>query len=159
MSFLQAALESKKDEQPISTGVRRLLTLGASADARSRDGTTILHFAAKYSWPEVLEEILSLNVNINHRDRRGYNALDYAISNFNRSRRSSGKTTQFGKSLKCIMLLIDNGAHTDFPPNVQRERIKSIRGRAAFDFSDASGVNIRTSKGNVFVIPEKSPII
>ncbi|KAF2109455.1 hypothetical protein BDV96DRAFT_604784 [Lophiotrema nucula] len=88
-------------------------------NARSRDGQTILHFSTIRNRPDVLSQILNIRsqkMQVNHRDRYGFSALDYAVDHYNRSRRITGTVKALAQSLKCIWLLVDHGAQMTFSP-------------------------------------------
>lgn len=108
---------------------------GSDVNQRNREGGTVLHFAAKHSLLTALDFFISCGANINHRDYRGFSALDHAVGAYNRSRMKSEKAELMAKSLKCIRMLLDHGAHAAYLP-------------------DAKGKRVRTKKGNQIVIPD-----
>jgi len=101
---------------------------GADVNQRNRDGGTVLHFAAKHSLLSALEFFTSCGAKVNHRDHRGFSALDYAVASYNRSRTRSEKAELMARSLKCIRLLLDRSAHAAYLPDVKGRRVTTKRG-------------------------------
>jgi ankyrin repeat protein len=58
--------------------VAALIDAGAKVNARSKGGLTALHFAARYSEPEIAELLISVGAQVNARDPKGATPLHYA---------------------------------------------------------------------------------
>lgn len=106
MDFLLKAFEQDIDEDIICAKVRQLLLCGANANACSRGGSTILHFAAKKALPKLLEILLATHVQIYHCDNDGLCALDYAARVFRRSRYAEASVGLAARSLKSTAQLL-----------------------------------------------------
>lgn len=107
MDFLDRAVGGRLDEETIVAKTRDLVAFGANINARARDGSTLLHIAAKKSCPELLQYVLSVGVQANCWDEAGLTALDYAAESLTRSRTSSAPVSLTARSLKAAMPLLD----------------------------------------------------
>ncbi|KAF2184800.1 ankyrin [Zopfia rhizophila CBS 207.26] len=112
MKYLDKAFEERIAEELIVGTVRLLISWGANVNARSRAGSTILHFAAKKAMPELLAYALAAGAEVNHHDRDDFSALDYAANVFSKSRCATAPPELTARSLKCATRLLDHGAQT-----------------------------------------------
>lgn len=112
MDFLLQAFEQEIEESVICAKVQHLLRCGANVNARSRGGSTILHFAAKKALPKLLETLLTTDIQVDHGDNAGYSALDYAAKVFNRSRTFKAPAALTARSLKSTAHLLGVVSHT-----------------------------------------------
>jgi hypothetical protein len=111
MDFLLQAFEHNIDEDFICTKAQQLIRCGANVNARSRGGSTILHFAAKKAMPKLLETLLAANIQVDHCDNAGMSALDYAVKVFNRSRSVKAPAELTARSLKSTAHLLGVMSH------------------------------------------------
>lgn len=107
MDFIDRAVGERLEEETIVAKLRDLVAFGANINARARDGSTLLHIAAKKSCPELLQYVLSVGVQANCRDEAGLTALDYAAETLTRSRASSASVSLTARSLKAAIPLLD----------------------------------------------------
>ncbi|KAF2269946.1 hypothetical protein CC78DRAFT_574832 [Lojkania enalia] len=116
MSYLSKACEENIPEQQILSTVKRLVDWGANPKARSRNGSTILHFAAQKAYPELLLYALSTGLDVNQTSNAGltaldftavHRALDYAGSSFNKTRSRKAPPELTVRSLKMVTRLLD----------------------------------------------------
>lgn len=107
MRYLNQAIKDLVAEESIVATVRMLIPWGVNLDARSRGGSTMLHFAAKSALPELIELALDKAANVDHRDCKGFTALDYAAKMFDRSRNGKSPPELTARSLKSTMRLLD----------------------------------------------------
>lgn len=134
MDFLLKAIEQDIGEESICAKVQQLLNCGANVNARSRGGSTMLHFAAKKALPKLLEVLLATNIQVDHCDNEGFSALDYAAKVFNRSRSAKAPAELTARSLKSTAQLLGlvsnafgksrhtNATNTGIPTNDISER-------------------------------------
>ncbi|ORY08902.1 ankyrin repeat-containing domain protein [Clohesyomyces aquaticus] len=107
MDFLLQAFEHNIDEAVICSKVQQLVRYGANVNARSRAGSTILHFAAKKTFVQLLKTLLATNIQVDHCDKAGLSALDYAVKVLNRSRSVKAPAELTARSLKSAAKLLD----------------------------------------------------
>jgi ankyrin repeat protein len=107
MDFLQRAFELRIDESIICTKVMELIRYGANVNARSRGGSTILHFAAKKALPQLLEALLATDIQVDHCDIEGLSALEYATKIFQRSRNVKTPAAVTARSLRSTATLLN----------------------------------------------------
>ncbi|KAF1977481.1 hypothetical protein BU23DRAFT_297642 [Bimuria novae-zelandiae CBS 107.79] len=107
MRFLDWAIREHCDEVYILQEVRWMVSEGANPNARSRTGSTILHFGAEAALPDLVAFALSEGAQVDLRDNHGFTALDYAAGAFNRSRVLHQPPELTGRSLKSAAKLLD----------------------------------------------------
>ena len=106
MDFLLRAFDTGLEEDFICAKVKALLRGGANVNARSRGGSTVLHFAAKKAMPSLLELLLSTRIQVDHCDEAGMSALDYAAKVLQRSRSAKSRVEVMARSLKTTAQLL-----------------------------------------------------
>jgi hypothetical protein len=106
MDFLLKAFETGLSEHSICERVEHLIRDGANVNARSRGGSTILHFAAKKALPQLMQVLLTHNVQVDHQDESGHSAIDYAVKVLQRSRSAKTKAEAMARSLKSTTTLL-----------------------------------------------------
>jgi hypothetical protein len=106
MDFLLRAFDTGLEEDFICAKVKALLNAGANVNARSRGGSTVLHFAAKKAMPRLLELLLTTKVQVDHCDEAGMSALDYAAKVLQRSRSAEFRVEVMARSLKTTARLL-----------------------------------------------------
>ncbi|KAF2462991.1 uncharacterized protein BDR25DRAFT_397350 [Lindgomyces ingoldianus] len=112
MGFLNSAVGRSVNE-PLELGfIQKLIewSPNININARSRDGSTVLHFAAKASLPMILMFLVSKGAVVNQRDATGKSALDYAAESLDQSRSSGAPASFTARSMKCITILFNHGA-------------------------------------------------
>jgi hypothetical protein len=107
MEFLEMALDRGIKETLVVAKLQELESLGAKINTRNRDGDTMLHIAAKRSCPEILEHLLFVGVQVDHRNNTGLTALDYAAQNVDRSRHIKVSPHAMASSFKSATRLLD----------------------------------------------------
>lgn len=112
MDFLLRAFDQSLDEDFICAKIKILLTCGANVNARSRGGSTVLHFAAKKAMPKLLELLLKTNIQVDHQDEAGLSALDYAARVLQRSRSAKSRVEVMARSLKTTAQLLNVTSQT-----------------------------------------------
>jgi hypothetical protein len=137
MDFLLRAFDRKLEEEFICAKVKALLRGGANVNARSRGGSTVLHFAAKKAMPRLLGLLLEANIQVDHCDEAGMSALDYAAKVLQRSRSAKSRVEVMARSLKTTAQLLsarDRGtshqrSSRDIDHRAQRnvEQLSSLR--------------------------------
>jgi hypothetical protein len=110
LDFLNRLVAGSFDEEIIVAKTRDLVAFGANINARARDGSTILHIAAKKSCPGLLKYVLSVGVQANCRDEAGLTALDYAARILTRSRTPSAPAILTAMSFKVAGSLLDHAS-------------------------------------------------
>jgi hypothetical protein len=112
MDFLLRAFDQGLDEDFICAKIKVLLKCGANVNARSRGGSTVLHFAAKKAMPKLLELLLKTNIQVDHQDEAGLSALDYAARVLQRSRSAKSRVEVLARSLKTTVQLLSVTSQT-----------------------------------------------
>ncbi|KAF2711391.1 hypothetical protein K504DRAFT_500058 [Pleomassaria siparia CBS 279.74] len=111
--------------------------------ARDREHRTLLHYSTIFNQPNVLQQVLDITgqtLQVNHRDRHGFSALDYAVDNSNQIRRLSGIENDLANALKCILTLVDAGANMT-------------------STTTPGGARMTTDSGRDVLIPDTEPIV
>jgi hypothetical protein len=106
MDYLLRAFDTGLEENIICTRFELLLKCGANVNARSRGGSTVLHFAAKKAMPKLLELLLNTNIQVDYQDKAGMSALDYAAKVLQRSRSAKSRVEVMARSLKTTAQLL-----------------------------------------------------
>ncbi|OSS43323.1 hypothetical protein B5807_12040 [Epicoccum nigrum] len=106
MDFLLRAFDTGLEEDFICAKVKALLKGGANVNARSRGGSTVLHFAAKKAMPRLLELLLNTDIQVDHCDEAGMSALDYAAKVLQRSRSAKSRVEVMARFLKTTAQLL-----------------------------------------------------
>lgn len=107
MDFLEMVCREEFREKWIISKAKKLVSLGANVNARARDGSTVLHIVAKYPYPELLEYLFSVGIQVGHSDNAGHTALDYAGKTFLRSRSSNAQAIRTARSFKTATRLFE----------------------------------------------------
>ncbi|KAF2650162.1 hypothetical protein K491DRAFT_782843 [Lophiostoma macrostomum CBS 122681] len=126
MTFLVQCSIKTVPHQCILATAQDLIKCGANIHARSREGATVVHYAARRALPDVLKYILEAGGEVNHRDTEGYCALDYAADTLNMSRSKSSLPLFTALAMKTIILLLDNGAESAFVPATETHRLRNV---------------------------------
>ena len=131
MDFLLRAFDQSLAEDFICAKVKVLLSRGANVNARSRGGSTILHFAAKKALPKLLEILLGTDIQVDHRDEAGMSALDYAAKVLQRSRSAKSRVEVMARSLKTTAHLLKVTSQTKPKDRITADQgfSKAIHGR------------------------------
>lgn len=106
MDYLKYAVEDHQKPVDICEKVNSLIHCGIEFNARSRDGSTILHFAAKHALPELLELLIETNIRFDHCDDAGHTALTYAADAVDRSRIASASIDFAGRAMRSATILL-----------------------------------------------------
>lgn len=122
MEYLYKMLDANCNEAAIVSKLRDIHSYHANFNARSRDGSNVLHIAAEKSCATVIEYLLSVGVQVDHRNNAGFSPLDYAARNFDRSRNANESPQITAQSLKSVTRLL-NYALAGFSKFKPSERI------------------------------------
>lgn len=106
MIYLHQAVQNNKSEKTIFDTIQRLITLEANTHARSREGSNVLHFAAKKGFPDLIKFALDLGVQPHHVNVNDLTALDYAAKLFDRSRNWKSLPEVTARSLKVTTMIL-----------------------------------------------------
>jgi hypothetical protein len=106
MNYVMTALSHQTNECQIIAEIRNMVNSGADINARSRNGSTILHLAAKEGASCLIDFLLQSGAQVNHRNLEGFSALDYASTSFLRSRKSKAPASVTARSFKSVLRLM-----------------------------------------------------
>lgn len=125
MDFLERAVRVGLSDPAIKDGLEQLIQLGANVNARSRGGSTLLHFAAGKARLEIVKYLLSKDAQKDHRDDKGNTPFQYAYKLFKHSRKQEADPGDLISSFKSLMVLSERGPGQISDDDISTERLLS----------------------------------
>jgi hypothetical protein len=132
LEFLNRVGDGQLNEETIVAKTRDLIALGANIHARARDGSTLLHLAAKKLYPKLLKYLLSAGIQANCRDQAGWTALDHVTQSLIRSTSLAAPVSLTARSFKAAVPLLGSvsGGKLETVTSKMSKRAKEILSNA-----------------------------